>query len=556
MATIGQVLTTPESGWRRYDDQDSRIKYDGIGISKIDTGYYNSTMSYIQVDTIGKIIFKFYGTKFRILSDRYTEDRSSTIFLEVYVDDVLSGTYTTYGTQNKIILHYEILGLALNEHKVEIVCNELNGGALLTLDAIDIDSTGYLLHPILTQKTSIDDMEIGDCIPCKYTAGTSRAIGYFSQLGTGISNEIPVLGSVTPNGLFYFIKADKGLLIADRMIQSTISWNAINAAKYIEGRYGNNDTYYSGSNSGLLLSNNYTSNFTLVSSSNLQVTGRSSSAGTGQWNRSISINNNVSSFYLKFKFKQITMASLGLYLHHNNTTTNNIIGMSISRNSISNGSIIVYNGDLINKDIQIYGNKETGELVIHIDRQLIYYGSIAYIGSNWGGPVFQQVYATNSTTNATIEFEYYTLNLYNNGTSSILFLNKDMIIRSLSGGNSYIGSDGGSKSSIQFSNGWPLGAWPPSNEWDKYVMHSNLNGKIVPGDNTIWNRSYYSWCRETPVNGLKRPDGLLGSNSSRVERGAADGDLFNGATWAGNQYVGFRPVIEYVDNKKQNNLWY
>jgi len=498
-----------------------------------------------------KVRFKFYGTKLRIshFSRYYNPDK-----IQVTIDGVVVGIYNSRNMNLMgCTLVFEKLDLSNGIHSVVVtnICNDPTNN-IWYWDSIDIDSTGYLVHPILDQKTAIEDMEIGDCIPCRYTANTSSTIGYFSELGNCITNEIPVLGSATPNGLFYFIKADKGLLIADRAIQHSISWDKVNAAKYIDGRYGTNDSYYSGSNSVLLVSNNYSSNFTLYSSSNLQVTGRSTSSGSGQLNRSININNNVSSFYLKFKLKQFTMASLGFYLHHNNNTVNNIIGMSLSRNAISNGSIIVYNGDLLNKDIQIYGSKETGELIIRIDGQLVYYGSIAYTGSNWGTQqLFQQVYAASSTTNATIQFEYYTLNLYGVGTSSVLFLNS-MTIRSLSGGNSYLGSDGNSNLSNQL-----LGAWPFNNEWDKYIKRSNLNGKIVPGDNNIWHKSYYSWCKETPVNNLTRSDSFLGSNSSRIERGGNnDEHLFNGSTWAGDQYVGFRPVIEYQDNSNSTNIWY
>jgi hypothetical protein len=48
--------------------------------------------------------------------------------------------------------------------------------------------------------------------------------------------EIPVIGSATPDGLAYFIKADKGLLICDRVVQYNVSWNVLNAGKYIEGK--------------------------------------------------------------------------------------------------------------------------------------------------------------------------------------------------------------------------------------------------------------------------------------------------------------------------------
>lgn len=38
MATIGQNLQSPESGWRRYDDTDSRIRYIGTGWTKLSNG--------------------------------------------------------------------------------------------------------------------------------------------------------------------------------------------------------------------------------------------------------------------------------------------------------------------------------------------------------------------------------------------------------------------------------------------------------------------------------------------------------------------------------------
>ena len=91
------------------------------------------------------------------------------------------------------------------------------------------------LGDYLTIKSSLEDMDIGDAIPCRYQA-SSGAVGIFSELGTANMAEIPVGGSATPNGLFYFIKVDKGLLIADRLVQHSISWNTLNAGGYIEGK--------------------------------------------------------------------------------------------------------------------------------------------------------------------------------------------------------------------------------------------------------------------------------------------------------------------------------
>lgn len=44
MATIGQQLLQPESGWKRYDDRDPRLIYVGANWATFDTGTkYNGT---------------------------------------------------------------------------------------------------------------------------------------------------------------------------------------------------------------------------------------------------------------------------------------------------------------------------------------------------------------------------------------------------------------------------------------------------------------------------------------------------------------------------------
>lgn len=88
-------------------------------------------------------------------------------------------------------------------------------------------------------RTRIDDMQIGDYIVCNYQA-SSGTFGTFSNFGGVVGTEIPVTGSTTPNGAFYFIMVAKsnkgGLLVADRVIQHSINWDTLNAAKVIQGR--------------------------------------------------------------------------------------------------------------------------------------------------------------------------------------------------------------------------------------------------------------------------------------------------------------------------------
>ena len=107
--------------------------------------------------------------------------------------------------------------------------------------------------------TKLADMEIGDYIKCVYEAPYSNDAGYFSQLGTkepyyikttttttdGVKadpviekvaySELPTTPAVTGAGFFYLLKADYGMLIADRMVQQQISWETLNKKNYIYG---------------------------------------------------------------------------------------------------------------------------------------------------------------------------------------------------------------------------------------------------------------------------------------------------------------------------------
>lgn len=87
--------------------------------------------------------------------------------------------------------------------------------------------------------TTLTGMNIGDYIACQYVVSTSGSVGTFSNLGGTVGTEIPVSGSATPNGWFYFIKVDRGLLIADRPVQSNITWDTLNTTKFIQGESWN-----------------------------------------------------------------------------------------------------------------------------------------------------------------------------------------------------------------------------------------------------------------------------------------------------------------------------
>ncbi len=85
--------------------------------------------------------------------------------------------------------------------------------------------------------TKLSEMLIGDYIKCEYVASTANVAGEFKNLGLE-SNELSGLSTnpaTTANGYLYFIKADKGLLIADRLVQQSISGQALKNKGYLTG---------------------------------------------------------------------------------------------------------------------------------------------------------------------------------------------------------------------------------------------------------------------------------------------------------------------------------
>lgn len=87
-------------------------------------------------------------------------------------------------------------------------------------------------------RTNIADMEIGDYIACGYIGAngvfnTSTSSNHW--LLNRVASEIPVTATNTPNGIFYFIKVDRGLLISDRVVHHSLTWDILNTGKGIQG---------------------------------------------------------------------------------------------------------------------------------------------------------------------------------------------------------------------------------------------------------------------------------------------------------------------------------
>ncbi|WLR50018.1 hypothetical protein LC040_12065 [Bacillus tianshenii] len=225
VASVGNQITSPESGWKRYSYRNIPLKGEGLDFND----------SYNQISTDVEISIDFIGTKFRFIGWRYTT-RSSDI--QVELDGLIIDSFSELGSDQESTLFYEISGLENVKHSIKFRSND---STIFSLSDIDIDNTGRLLHP--DEVTDIRDLEVGKRIRCHYTASANK-VGAFSNLGEetyvdGINDFIPTSSSATPNGDFYYIMVEdwngRKRLVADRNIQHSISWDTLNSAGIASG---------------------------------------------------------------------------------------------------------------------------------------------------------------------------------------------------------------------------------------------------------------------------------------------------------------------------------
>lgn len=369
-------------------------------------------------------------------------------------------------------------------------------------------------------RSSLAEMQIGDYISCRYTAATTGVAGTFSELGTCIATEIPVVGSATPNGLFYLIKADKGLLIADRAVQHSVSWDALNTAKFIQGcipslpdldgtpicssTYPNYSTFQISA---------YNALFDFGDATKIWMGNEplGSNAGLGPW---------LGMHYSESKrIKK-------LYLHQYNSTSDGTTGFNLE-----------YSND----------NRATWHLCEKITTTFASTGKYYDVNALNIEAKDWRVYSDKTIGNGTGEWLIYDLQF---------ITSKPLLFRSLSGGVAYLGTDGLGKLTDQ-----SVGAWPANNEWDEYIVNGDLGGKITPGDNNVWHWSnILTICQDTPINGMNRA-GTLGQSSDRINRSYNSSvpsllqPWFNPSNFS-NVIIGFRPVLTYPEDSRCINSWY
>lgn len=139
-ATVGTRLTTPETGWIRYDDNSEFIKYTGTWATYPNGNtLYGGSASHTM--TVGDdVTFYFEGTQLRIIGDTW-DNKTKTA--QITIDD----TAYTFTENMKIggqTLVFEKTGLEDKLHKVTVKL--VNNDGYLSLDAVDLNSTGKMVN--------------------------------------------------------------------------------------------------------------------------------------------------------------------------------------------------------------------------------------------------------------------------------------------------------------------------------------------------------------------------------------------------------------------------
>ena len=154
MATIGDVLTSPESGYQRINDDNSLLIYNGDWNYITETNNYNGDYhGYRKGANKSQTSLTFYvkSSKLRIIG-RYASSYSKDV--AIFIDDITKETYSTYSSDSNKYQCLQYEKLDLNNTKITKICicnpvtNGSSGNYEFRIDAIDIDDTGKLCTEI------------------------------------------------------------------------------------------------------------------------------------------------------------------------------------------------------------------------------------------------------------------------------------------------------------------------------------------------------------------------------------------------------------------------
>ncbi|MEK4074088.1 MULTISPECIES: hypothetical protein [Paenibacillus] len=424
----GHALTSPEDGWKRYDDSSSEIIYDGwLRYPSGQTGSYNNSFSASNNTVNKKATFTFKGTKLRLITMTHSD---STTIGKISIDGTPYDVSFYSSSAINQVLVFEKTGLEDSLHTIEIYSFEAKN---IRIDAVDIDLDGRMFHP--DEVTSIAELEIGKRIRCHYIAARNSA-GVFSRLGEETFDLISSSGSSIPMGDFYWIMVEdwnkRKFLVADRNIQNTISWDSINKDGYVFG-VESTTIYKTHNKTPFITSASDVYNVTGVGTSLTNEDPWRAFASAGFWG---------------------SYAGTGLILD--------------CKRRVKFGEIKVtaYYGANMASVIDVYGS----------DNNIDYTPIKSCQKSTWSNSEQATFYFDEP-----VEYRYYKIMK----TAQVSGSNAARLNLELSYSEKI---DNNHIFKLRLLTGG-INTTDKDNEWDKYIVNSTLNGTIIAGDNNVWNWS-------------------------------------------------------------------
>lgn len=338
-------------------------------------------------------------------------------------------------------------------------------------------------------KTKVSDMVVGDCIPCRYTAITSGKVGTFSELGTCTAAEIPVAGTTTPDGKFYFIMAGydaqgKKKLVADRNIQTGISWDTLNSAGFCGGIKISNKTAITVDRVPVM---------TGPTTGGYTITGTGYLTNEDPWHGFISINSEWGAY----------AGGTALIDCGSPKTFNTLY-------------VAPYYLPTFADVIELYAGNDVNNLsLIYTINKSDWSSTTEYIPFKFPSGIYRYY-----------KIKYAHQSNMTNPSRGNFKLTLDNEVDQLQGSPEFKLLTGGISSS------------DTDNEWDKIICESNLGGTITPGDDNVWHwKNLWSWVSTTNPGG---------GSSTRTIRGNGAANLSSYvATSSTNS--NFRPVMLVED---------
>lgn len=450
-------------GWKRYDDKEGVFKYTGTWTELANNSYYKSSRKNQSRTVVGNTIeFDFIGTRFRVVTSLYYQYSDKIAVTIDGTTEYFSLVPTSGNTSSALnqMLAYEKSGLSKGRHKVKV--ERVNVGVYSTdfvWDAVDIDADGRMLHP--DEVIRVEELAIGSRIRCNYRVTATNTVGVFSGLGQETAdflNSSPTAAS--PNGDFYFIKVDgeKGedaKLIADRGLQTAVSWDAINTSGVGNGK-------------GIIAPIPLTvlDKAPSVSGATAAITAQTfyNSPPWQAFDESA-----ATTWYTSTPtYAGVPPEADGYWIQYDLGAGNEFAINYMTLQSL------IYSGSSTTMETFILKGSDDGVTFTEIAR----------------GRHLSQESTKNVVIENKVKYRYYRLHMRGYGSNgdvagarNITFERREFLeayntrLRLMTGG---------------------VRATDKDNEWDKYIVNSSLNGTITPGDNSVWNWSGKStWTSST-----------------------------------------------------------